>query len=65
METLIVKSVKGRELIEFIQFNFDGKGNALIRRDGDIEMLEVADLYDVLFGANGKEKEYIEVMDSK
>jgi hypothetical protein len=60
MSNLIFKSIEGNDIIEFVSFNFDGKGNAIIRRNGDIELLEVDELYDVMFGANAKEKEYVE-----
>jgi hypothetical protein len=60
MSNLIYKSVVGNDIIEFVSFNFDGKGNAIIRRNGDIELLDVDELFDVLFGAIAKEKEYVE-----
>ncbi len=60
MSNLIYKSIEGNDIIEFVSFNFDGKGNAIIRRNGDIELLEVDELYDVMFGAIAKEKEYVE-----
>ena len=43
-------NVYGFDTIEFLEFNFDGRGDALVRLDGDLGLLSNGDLMYVLFG---------------
>lgn len=44
IKTELPNNPYGFNIIEFIAFNYDGKGHALIRADGEIMFLHKADL---------------------
>ena len=55
---LKVKRINGNEVIKFLEFNVDGKGNALVLVDNEIELWDIERVLDTLLGRNAKEKEY-------
>lgn len=48
------------ETIEFLVFNYDGQGSALVieNNDGVIESKSVDEVKEILLGGVGKDKEY-------
>jgi hypothetical protein len=48
------------ETIEFLVFNYDGQGSALVieNNDGVIESKSVNEVKEILLGGIGKDKEY-------
>lgn len=48
------------ETIEFLVFNYDGQGSALVieNNDGVIESKSVNEVKEILLGGVGKDKEY-------
>lgn len=58
--SLIVKKIGSEETIEFLEFNYDGSGNAIVDfGDGALVSLGKKDVCDILFGANGKDRTYL------
>jgi hypothetical protein len=44
--------------IEFLQFNYDGNGSALVLEDGKFSYRNKADVHEILFGGIEKEKKF-------
>jgi hypothetical protein len=61
MKHLRFKALSGYETIEVIQFNYDGIGNALIRANGELDHLDLADLKEVMFEPLQGEKTHKEL----
>ena len=61
MKYLKFKALSGFETIEVIQFNYDGKGNVLIRANGELDHLDLVDLKDVMFEPLTGEKTHKEL----
>ena len=56
---LTAKRNGGSETVEFLVFNYDGKGGALVRyEDGTIEGLSEKDVNEIILGTNNKERQY-------
>lgn len=67
MSILKVQKIGSPEdYVEFLEFNYDGKGSSIARYPGsnNLEHLSLGDTEDILFGVNGKNREY-ELADKK
>jgi hypothetical protein len=48
----------GYKVIEILMFNYDGKGGALVRNDGELGSYVLSDVHGILFGGDDGEKCY-------
>lgn len=61
MSILKVQKIGSPEdYVEFLEFNYDGKGSSIARYPGSnkLELLSLDDTEDILFGVKGKNCEY-------
>lgn len=61
MSIMKLRKIKSHEeTIEFLVFNYDGQGSALVieNNDGIVVSKSVNELKDIFLGVFGKEKEY-------
>ena len=56
-------NVIGFDIIEIIQFNYDGKGGALVKNDGILDSYVLIDLDYILFGDSGTGEKYYELIE--
>ena len=51
----------GFDIIEFIQFNYDGKGSAIVKNDGDLGAYKLIDVNQIMFGHAGTGEKWYEL----
>ena len=56
-------NVYGFDLIEIIKFNYDGKGSALIKEDGELGSIHPNDLDIIMLGDPGSGEKYYQLID--
>lgn len=48
-------------IIEFIQFNYDGKGSAIVKYDGELMTCKIGDVNQIMFGNAGAGERWYEL----
>jgi len=56
-------NVYGYEIIEIIQFNYDGKGSAITKVDGELDSYNLIDLNTIMFGDPGSGDKYYKLVE--
>lgn len=56
-------NVYGYELIEIIQFNYNGSGSAIAKLDGELDSIHKNDLPIILFGDPGSGDKYYQLVE--
>lgn len=49
------------DIIEFIQFNYDGKGSAIVKNDGELMTYKLVDVNQIMFGHTGTGEKWYEL----
>ncbi len=49
------------DIIEFIEFNYDGKGSAIVKNDGELMTYKLVDVNQIMFGVPGTGEKWYEL----
>lgn len=47
-----------KEILEFIVFNIDGAGSALIKENNEYNIIDIEEVKNIIMGEKGKSKQY-------